>query len=205
MSWAFKIILVLFATANIAVQEPPEFDRLKAQFENNKVFIAEFSHFYEDSFTGEQQTASGMIWIGKDYYKIEGGTQVMVVDGEISRVFDAEKNRVIISDYIEEEDDFAPSRMLQGVDDTYNVTESEGENGDTIIELNSDDPFSIFLSVTITLSEDGLPVEIEAIDQAENLLVTSFTDGYFTESDPSLFELDIPESAETVDLRHNTR
>lgn len=205
MNWAFKFLLVLIVADTLAAQDTPAFDRLKAQFENNQVFIAEFSHFYEDSFTGEQQSASGMIWIGKDYYKIEGGAQVMVVDGKISRVFDAEKNRVIISDYIEEEDDFAPSRMLQGVDDTYNVFERSTDSGETIIELNSDDPFSIFLNVTIKLSENGLPVEIEAKDQAENLLVTSFSEGYFTESDPSLFELDVPESAETVDLRYDIR
>ncbi|CAN5171150.1 hypothetical protein BH23BAC3_BH23BAC3_00170 [soil metagenome] len=189
----------------VSAQETPAFDQLKTTFEDGKIFHAEFSHRYEDSFTGETQHSEGVIWIGMGQYKIEGSDQIMLVDGEISRVYDRTKNRVIISDYIEEEDDFAPSRMLQGVDDSYSVSESSLNDGRTEIVLQSDDPFSIFETVTILLHSNGNPEEIKALDQAENVLVTSFSDGTFTETTEGLFELETPADAELIDLRYNSQ
>lgn len=189
----------------VSAQDTPAFDRLKSAFEDGKIFYSDFSHRYEDSFTGETEQNEGIIWIGKEQYKIEGSNQVMVVDGEISRVYDGSKNRVIISDYIEEEDDFAPSRMLQGVDDSYSVEESALENGGTEIVLSSSDPFSIFERVTIQLDAEGNPTEIRALDQAENILVTRFSGGSFTEATEDLFTLETPEDAELIDLRYNTQ
>jgi len=199
------LLIALAPMKALSAQDTPGFDRLKTSFEEGQIFTADFSHRYEDSFTGESQQSDGVIWIGKEQYKIEGSNQVMLVDGEISRVYDGGKNRVIISDYIEEEDDFAPSRMLQGVDDSYTVSESSLEDGSTEIVLTSDDPFSIFETVTITLGSNGNPVEIRAVDQAENLLVTSFGDGRFTEATEDLFTLNAPDDAELIDLRYDSR
>lgn len=212
---AFKLLLYVFTSCSfmlfgvgshqISAQGTPAFDQLKLAFEDGMIFHAEFSHLYEDSFTGETQHNEGVIWIGKDQYKIEGSDQVMVVDGDLSRVYDSKKNRVIISDYIEEEDDFAPSRMLQGVDDSYSVSESSLNDGRTEIVLQSDDPFSIFVTVTILLHSNGNPEEIKALDQAENLLVTSFSNGTFTETTEGLFDLETPADAELIDLRYNSQ
>lgn len=211
----FKLLLYVFTSCSIilfgvgshqiSAQDTPAFDQLKLKFEDGMIFHAEFSHRYEDSFTGETQNNEGVIWIGKEQYKIEGSDQVMVVDGDLSRVYDSQKNRVIISDYIEEEDDFAPSRMLQGVDDSYSVSESSLHDGRTEIVLQSDDPFSIFVTVTILLHSNGNPEEIKALDQAENLLVTSFSNGTFTEPTEGLFELETPADAELIDLRYNSQ
>ena len=188
--------------AEVSAQNTPVFDSLKQKFEQGMIFRAEFSHQYEDSFTGETQLNDGQIWIGKDQYKIEGNNQVMVVDEDVSRVYDASKNRVIVSDYVEEEDDFAPSRMLQGVDESYSISETDGPGNSTQITLESDDPFSVFQIVTIRIDEEGRPVEIQAIDQAENQLTTRFQNGEFVEPDKNLFELNEPESAELIDLRY---
>ncbi|MEX0661443.1 MAG: outer membrane lipoprotein carrier protein LolA [Balneolaceae bacterium] len=210
-SWAFKsVFIVLLSLFLIPVQaftaqsDTPNFDALKSEFENNNVFVSDFSHQYEDAFTGETESAEGKIWIAKERYKVEGSSQLMVVDEDISRVYDGNKNRVIISDYVEEEDDFAPSRMLQGVDDSYSVEESVGENGAATVTLSSDDPFSIFKTVTIQLNESGDPVEIRAIDQADNSITTRFDNGGFTQPSADLFEMDVPEGAERVDLRHGS-
>lgn len=190
----------------VAQNSTPVFDRMKSLFEEGQIFTAEFSHEYNDSFTGEQQRTEGTIWIGKEMYKIEGNNQRMMVDGRTSTVFDGSKNRVIISDYIEEEDDFAPSRMLQGVDDSYEVSEEPGENGETRIRLVSDDPFSVFIEVFIYADSDGNPVRIEALDQVENELITRFGTGEFITGDPAeIFQLEVPGNAEQIDLRQETR
>ncbi|MEX0905957.1 MAG: outer-membrane lipoprotein carrier protein LolA [Balneolaceae bacterium] len=198
----FSLIIAGILQAGYS-QNTPEFDRLKSAFENNRIFTASFYHVYSDSFTGEQQEAEGTIWIGKEQYKIEGNNQRMVVDGEISRVYDETRNRLIISEYIEEEDDFAPSRMLQGVDDSYSVSERAIENNQTLITLTSEDPFSVFTEVSIYLSEEGNPLRISATDQVENELTTTFSNGRFTDAGPDTFELNIPEGTELIDLRHD--
>ncbi|REL38750.1 outer membrane lipoprotein carrier protein LolA [Rhodohalobacter sp. SW132] len=207
LPFAFILTLIFLAGGSLFAQgqNTPEFDRLKATFEDGQILHADFSHRYEDSFTGEVQSSEGEIWIGKEQYKIEGSGQIMVVDGDISRVYDSSKNRVIISDYIEEEDDFAPSRMLQGVDESYVVEESATGDGQTEIILVSDDPFSIFERVTILLNQSGMPVEILAIDQAENRLITRFSNGSFTTPSDQLFQIDPPEDAEQIDLRYNSQ
>lgn len=202
---ASTVVVALIFSMNpqaATAQDTPVFDRLKSMFEEGMIFRADFTHRYEDSFTGETQQNEGKIWIGKDQYKIEGNNQVMVVDGDISRVYDASKNRVIISEYVEEEDDFAPSRMLQGVDTSYAISESAGSDKRTEITLESDDPFSVFQTVTIMLNANGLPAEIRATDQADNQLTTRFVDGEFVEPDENLFELNEPDDAETIDLRY---
>ncbi len=213
MNLAFKktataALVTLFALTAVAAekidQDTPRFDMLRAMFDDNQVFVASFSHEYNDSFTGEQQHAEGRIWIGKNQYKIDGDNQLMVVDGNISRVYDGLKNRIIISDYIEEEDDFAPSRMLQGVDESYVVSEERMANGQFRITLRSDEPFAIFTEVQIILTADGNPLRILALDQVDNELITEFTFGEFVPADDELFELSWPEDAEVIDLRHGS-
>lgn len=198
----FAVLFLSVCPQPASAQDTPAFDRLKAMFEDGMIFRADFTHRYEDSFTGETQQNEGKIWIGKDQYKIEGNNQVMVVDGDISRVYDETKNRVITSDYVEEEDDFAPSRMLQGVDTSYAITESDQSGNRSEIILESDDPFSVFQTVTISLNSNGLPTEIRATDQADNQLTTRFVKGEFVEPDDNLFELNEPADAETIDLRY---
>ncbi len=194
------VCVLLVYPVNLDAQTPA-FDQLKQKFEEGYIFNAVFSHEYEDSYTGEHSQNQGEIWIGKDSYRVEGDEQIMIVDGEISRVYDGIRNRLLISDYDEEEDDFAPSRMLQGVDDSYNV-EEVSVNSETIIRLTSDDLFAIFISVEITIDDHGNPVLIRAVDQVENLLTTRFETGQFQEADPDLFRMEIPNNAERIDLRH---
>lgn len=211
MDWTFRkivtgysigsgVLMLLLAPVMLHAQTPA-FDQLREEFDRERIFQAVFTHSYEDSYTGEENRTEGRIWIGKDSYRVEGRDQVMVVDGEISRVYDRSRERLLISTYEEEEDDFAPSRMLQGVDESYRVTEDENA-GNTQITLRSDDPFSLFASVEITLDSEGIPLTILAVDQADNRLITQFEDGRFSDPTPDLFELSIPEGTERVDLRH---
>lgn len=185
-------------------QNTPEFDDLKQTFRDDYVYKANFTHEYHDTFTGEEQVTEGVIWVGREQYKMQSGNNIMLVDGEISRVYNNQKNRVIISDYVEEEDDFAPSRMLNGVDDSYSVEEHKNEDGQTVIELTSDDPFSVFLQVSIFLNSSGIPSRIVAVDQVENELITYFNEGEFMMQTPDTFQFQYPEDADVIDLRHDS-
>ncbi|MEX0608761.1 MAG: outer membrane lipoprotein carrier protein LolA [Balneolaceae bacterium] len=181
--------------------QTPNFDELRSKFDQGLVFEAAFKHEFTDSYTGEVMYSSGNIWIDSVGYRLESEDQLLVVDGEISRVYDSTRNRLIISEYNPEDDDFAPSRMLKGVDETYSISEEPVENGTKVI-LNTDDDFAIFLRVEILLDEQQNPLEITAYDISENIIVTSFKNGSFIEMDEGLYNLNYPEDAEIVDLRN---
>lgn len=197
----FLISALTLLSATTAIAQTPNFDQLKQRFDAGQVFVAEFDHTYTDSYTDEIVSSSGNIWIDKVRYKLESEGQTIVVDGEISRVYDENRNRVIVDNYNPEDDDFAPSRMLSGIDSTYIVSEEQvGRN--TRITLKSTDDFVVFVRVEIVIDGNLHPLEISAWDISENEIVTSFKNGRFADPEAGLFELKYPDNAEVVDMRY---
>ena len=178
------------------------FDQLRSTFEAGKVFKADFTHTYIDSYTEEETKTNGTIWINKDGYRLEADDQIIVVDGALSTVYDAARNRVIISEYDAEEDDFAPSRLLSGLDETYVLAGEESSGGITTISLESNDDFAVFVGISIEVGSDLHPQKITATDFAENVIITGFSNGEFLSDAEGIFELSPPEDAEIVDMRY---
>jgi len=192
---------VLAVTSPATAQQTP-FDQLIERFRSGRVFEAAFSHEYVDSYTEDTVVTQGTIWVGDDEYKVQNQQQVVVVDGETSRVYDANRNRVIISNYEPSEDDFAPSRFLNGVDSTFTVQQQQSAGGDSVlIRLASTDPLAVFKRVEITLSGELVPLRIFALDQVDNRITTTFRNGRFEPGREKLFVLEYPEEAEIIDMR----
>lgn len=187
---------------NVRAQEA--FERLKERFEEGQVFVARFTHSYRDSFTGDSSSDSGRIWVARGSYKVQTDNETVVVDGKTSRVYDRNRNRVIISEYSPEEDDFAPSRILQGVDSTFAVKQEERRGDSVYIRLASEDPFALYRQVEIWLSNSLTPQRIRAVDPADNVIATSFSGGAFVEPQPDTFRLEYPDSTEVIDMRGRT-
>jgi len=185
----------------VKAQQNP-LDRLKARFENGSIFHADFSQRYIDSYTQDTTLSKGLIWVGREKYKVHGNHQSIVVDGQTSMVYDELRNRVIISDYDPSEDDFAPSRMLNGADSTYSIGSQNNKGEGINVVLVSEDPFAVFKKVEIQMTSDLIPVYIKAIDQTDNHIITRFKDGSFVEEQPRMFNLDYPEGAEIIDMRN---
>lgn len=196
---SFITVILISSTAILA--QTPNFDQLKQRFDRGEVFSAEFNHTYTDSYTGEVVTSDGNIWIDQARYKLESEGQTIVVDGETSRVYDQNRNRVIIDTYYPEDDDFAPSRMLSGIDSTYTVSEEKTGNR-TKITLTTDDEFAVFAQVEILIDAQRHPLKISAWDISDNEIVTDFKNGTFIQPEPGLFKLEYPEDAEIVDMRY---
>ena len=193
---------LLETTAWTTAEAPEnELDRVRLLFEQGKVLHAHMTHELVDSYTGEAQVISGELWISRDKYKIRADHQVVLVDGDISMVYNERQNKLIISEYEPEEDDFAPSRFFSDADELFQVAGITREDGQTEILLRPDDPFEIFTEVFIRLNADLTPNEIRAVDQMENHLNTRFTDAYYMDYSEAVFVLDYPEDAEIIDLR----
>ncbi|MEX0844407.1 MAG: outer membrane lipoprotein carrier protein LolA, partial [Balneolaceae bacterium] len=195
------IIVVIMISSTALLAQTPNFDQLKQRFDAGQVFSAVFDHVYTDSYTGETVTSDGSIWIDKVRYKLQSEGQTIVVDGETSRVYDPNRNRVIVDTYYPEDDDFAPSRMLSGIDSTYSVSEEKAGNN-TNITLQSDDDFAVFIRVEILIDSSLRPLRITAWDISDNEIVTTFSNGKFQKPEDGLFQLHYPEDAEIVDMRY---
>jgi len=196
------LALVLIWGVSTVDAQNKAFPKLRANFENQKVFVADFEHTYFDSYTNESLTSEGKIWVSSEKYRLDSENQLLIVDGKTSRVYDEARNRVIISEYSEEDDDFAPSRMLNGVDSTYRISEEKLENGHTKIVMTTDDDFALYLRVEIVVDSKANPVSITAYDFSENEIVTKFKNGAFLPKNEELFVLRYPQDAEIVDTRY---
>lgn len=195
-------LLLLFAAETLQAQRAP-LEELRQKFENGEIFNGQFEHRSIDSYTEDTTSENGNIWVGREEYKVRTSDQSVVVDGETSRVYNEKRNRVIISRYEPAEDDFAPSRILNGIDSTYTVQTQEERDSETYIVLSSDDPFAIYKEVEIFLAENLIPSRIRVVDPADNILITTFSDGKFISAAEDMFSLDYPDSAEVIDMRNN--
>lgn len=191
-----------FVVAQAGYAQDAPFEQLKQKFENGQIFKADFNHRYVDSYTDETMENSGEIWVGENQYKVDSPNQLVAVNGDISRVYDSERNRVIISTYVPEEDDFAPSRILNGIDSTYTIDGQEKKGANYLITLSSDDPFALFQNVEITLNSNLIPLKIFVRDPADNLITTTFSGGSFINKRENIFELEYPANAEIIDMRN---
>lgn len=194
------VLLVLAGASTLFGQDSP-FKTLKQKFEQGQVFSADFHHQFVDSYTQDTVSSKGWIWIGQQRYKVRTKNQSVVVNGKTSMVYNNNRNRVIISKYDPAEDDFAPSRILNGIDSTFTVEAEERRGDQFYIRLTSDDPFAIYQKVEIYLSPDYIPLKIRAVDPVDNVITTRFRKGEFIDPRQDLFLLDYPDGAEVIDMR----
>ena len=92
------------------------------------ILSAQFNHDFIDAYTQETSRNEGSIWIGLQQYRIETVGQIIVVNGELSKVLDRRRNRVIISEYDSELDDFAPSKIIGGLGNSYQVVDTKSRH-----------------------------------------------------------------------------
>lgn len=197
------LFLILFCLGfSLSINAQENFSQLKQKFEEGAIFKADFHHQSIDSYTQDTVASRGQIWVGERQYKIHARNQSVVVDGQMSMVYDENRNRVIISKYEPEEDDFAPSRILNGVDSTFTVKAEEQQQDQIYIRLTSADDFAIYKEVEIYLSEGLIPQKICAVDPVDNVITTRFEDGEFIPKQEEMFSLEYPDEAEVVDMRN---
>ena len=207
----FPMLFILILTAGIgnvfSQQEKTGLENsvladIRQKLAGGAVFKAEFNHWSADTFTGDTTRYNGEIWITRNHYRVEAKRRLLVVSDSISRVHDRNRNRVIISTYDPNEDEFAPARLLYRTPEQYQISQNRNQ-GSIIIDLKANDPFAYFKTITLEVaSQSRLPQHVKAVDQTDNVLMTSFSSGEYLANTPEgLFDMDYPEDAEVIDLR----
>lgn len=178
-------------------------DRISTKLQQGEVFHALMQHKFVDGFTGDEVLTEGEVWVAADGYKIITDAQHISVQDDVSTVYNLREEKVIISTYYPEDDDFAPSRLLGSYSDRFNITGVETpEEGYKRIILESTDPFEVITNARLLIDASSLlPVGMFAEDQTSNTYETSFSQGRYTTVSEVDFGLDWPEQAEIIDLR----
>ena len=196
-----SFIVVFLMTSSLPAQDN-FLSLIQDKIRSGEVLSARFSHEFTDAYTQETSTNEGSIWIGWQQYRIETAGQIIVVDGELSKVLDLGRNRVIISEYDSELDDFAPSKIIGGIGNTYQVVKTTTRRNTQEFKLQSSDPFSTFEQMSIRVHSDLKPFDLSALDMGANRMQTSFSEVEYLPASTNFFELIIPEDAEVVDMRY---
>lgn len=178
------------------------FDTLRARFASGELFHSQLNHSFIDSYTGDTLITLGEVWVDKGRYKLSMRSGLVVVDGNTSHVYNAEKNQVIISPYNPDEDDYAPARFLHGSLKEYSIKNGANNGKNSVVVMTSDDPFALFTGIDIELNDKALPIRITAVDQSGNVIISRFSFGTFLKQDAHVFTLNYPKSAEIIDLRN---
>ena len=192
----------LFAQPEQTELESSVLADIRERLAGGAVFKAEFNHWSADTFTGDTTRYNGKIWITRNHYRVEANRRLLVVSDSISRVYDRNRNRVIISTYDPNEDEFAPARLLYRIPEQYDISQNRNQ-ATTVINLEANDPFAYFKTITLEVaSQSKLPQHVKAVDQTDNVLMTSFSSGEYLANTPEgLFDMEYPEDAEIIDLR----
>ena len=196
-----SLIMMLFWGGSLLAQEN-YLSLIQDKIRNGEILSAQFNHEFTDAYTQEISQNEGSIWIGWQQYRIETAGQIIVVDGTLSKVLDRSRNRVIISEYDSELDDFAPSKIIGGLGNTYQVVDTKKRLNFQEYNLQSSDPFSTFEQMNIRIDSELKPSSLTALDMGANRMQTSFSDVEYIPISVHLFELIIPEDAEIVDMRY---
>lgn len=193
---------ILFSQTEASNTGSPVLAGIREKLKGGTVFKAEFNHWSADTFTGDTTRYHGNIWITNNRYKVEANKRLLVVSDSISQVHDRNRNRIIISEYDPNEDEFAAARLLYRTPEQYQISQKQ-EQGNIIVLLEANDPFSYFRTIKLKVaSQSLLPQHVKAVDQTDNVLTTSFSSGqYITNAPDGLFDFEYPDDAEVIDLR----
>jgi hypothetical protein len=199
--YCLTFCIMFFLGGSLLAQEN-YLTQIQDKIKKGEILFAQFNHEFTDAYTQEMSQNKGSIWIGWQQYRIETVGQIIVVDGVLSKVLDRSRNRVIISEYDPELDDFAPSKIIGGLGNTYQVVDTKNRLNVQEYNLQSSDPFSTFEQMNIRIDSELKPSSLIALDMGANRMQTSFSEVAYIPFSINLFELIIPEDAEIVDMRY---
>ena len=177
-----------------------ELQSLKADFEQEFIW----------QLAGETQTVKGLLYLsGGNHYRIETDTQTIVSNGTTVWIYSEADNQVIIDSMDKSGENPLPKDLLFQYSEEYKP-EFAGEekfNGEKTYVLNllpkDEDAFITSMKIWVDASS-WLTIKVEQVDINEN--VNTYIIGNIKENlqlEDSLFNFEIPEDCEVVDLRES--
>ena len=182
-------------------------DELRSHYDSIELLRTHFTQNATSPFGEALPENRGTLLLQGDRYRVETDMQTFVTNGEVTWVYDAYRNQVLINHFVEDEATFSISGFLTDFDAEYELEDSSVKyfNGvkHDIIRLTSRLADSYFKEVVLTIRSNDLTIT--------RLLVTDVNDASMdfeleeTEINPVIegdpFSFIPPDDAEIIDLR----
>ena len=183
------------------------FERLLAKYNSIDALSAEFTQTMSSAFSEQEDSFTGRLILQGDKYRVETGTEVLVVNGQETYVYRPMEQQVLINDVVEDEASFTPSSFLLNYDQRFDVRDVAvvTYNGAKHYRLNLEpkSPDSFFREATIWMRDrDDIITKLTMLDVNETRMAFTLDN---IELNPPLdadtFSFTPPEGVEIIDLR----
>ncbi len=207
--------LALFATIVLTAGHPAAhaqdadavFARLLAKYKSIEGLSAEFTQTMSSEFWDQEESFTGRLILQGEKYRVETGTEVLVVNGKETYVYRPNEKQVLISDVVEDDASFSPSSFLLNYDQRFDVRDVAvvTYNGAKHYRLNLEpkSPDSFFREATIWMRDrDDIITKLMVLDVNETRMAFTLDN---IELNPVLdadtFLFTPPDGVEVIDLR----
>jgi outer membrane lipoprotein carrier protein len=164
---------------------------------------ARFRQIMSSELFEEDEQILGSMYMRGPSYRILAGNRTMVTDGSTSWIYDAAERQVLIDHYLEDETTLSVHQILSRFDERFRVEGTSRQAGKWRIALSPLDPDDYFQSVELVVRDsDATVTEIELDDANDvHLKIILSQIRANPQLDADLFEFQIPEGVEIIDLR----
>ena len=183
------------------------FDRLLAKYNAIDALRAEFTQTMSSSYMDQEESFTGLLILQGEKFRIETGTEVLVVNGQETYVYRPGEQQVLINDVVEDEASFLPNDFLLHHDERFDVLDVDEVtyDGERHFRLNlkPKSPDSFFREATLWMRDrDDVITKLTVLDVNETRMVFTLDN---IELNPSLdadtFSFTPPDGVEVIDLR----
>ena len=183
------------------------FERLLTKYNSIEGLRAEFTQTMSSEYWDNEESFTGQLVLQGEMYRVETGTEVLVVNGQETYVYRPTEQQVLINDVVEDEASFSPSTFLLNYDERFDVRDvsTVTYNGARHFRLNlkPKSPDSFFREATIWLRDrDDIITKLSVLDVNETRMVFTLDNIELNPTlDTSTFQFTPPAGVEIIDLR----
>lgn len=202
-------VIVLLAGHPVAQAQDADavFARLLDKYNTIDALRAEFTQTMSSTYWDQEESFSGQLILEGDKYRIETGTELLIVNGQETFVYRPNEQQVLINDVVEDEASFSPTDFLLNYEDRFEVLDVDEVSYEGTqhyrLNLKPKSPDSFFRSATIWMRDsDAIITKLIVLDVNETRMVFTLDN---IELNPTLdadtFSFTPPDGVEVIDLR----
>jgi len=210
-SLLFAILLLNFlSTAGIGKENVQKIvKKVQSHFKEAKTAEIQFKEVNKFKLTGIESTMEGtLIFQGMEKFRLETQDQVMVSNGEIFWRYNKLQNQVLIDYAKKNQQEALFNQFLFKISDNYfaELVDEEKRNGKKIFVINltpKNNDQSFFTKIKVWIEDKSWSIKkIIYTDYNQNETIYEIKKIEINKKiDPKIFQFQVPEGAEVVDLR----
>lgn len=178
-----------------------EGDQFLESLQNKFNTINDFTASITQTINGKTSLSGKIFFKKENNFRIEFGNSIIVSDGISSWNFNKKENKVIITDYAEDESLFSINYLVYQFPAQCTL-QGERDGNFRKLTLTPKSRTSNFGEVTLWINNNDLIEKIQTYDAASGLMELNFSNIKINQSLPvTLFQFSPPQESKIIDLR----